>query len=362
MSKAVNRSQNNSRLIFPILFYFSLRSESMKRTIPVLLLFILPVFLFIHAADEDELAKKKAADDYRKSFVATEITTPEQLGWTGKGTSCKSGKLSPQAYSNVLTRINYFRRLAGVYDKVVLDSVWCKYAQAAAVIMNANEALSHTPSAAMKCYSADGKIGAATSNLSSIVEKSIRLIIADEIQDGGDFNADCGHRRWLLNSDSHKMGFGATPGAYAVRTFASYDEVSKDTAVFRGAVPEYFGYPFRGFIPFQLVYQKWSFAVPSGVDFSVATVEVKSGEKIFPTTIVSRGKINYGDPTLVWTMQGIKEDFEYNYYDMAEKKKGFETLGMMNKKFTVKVSNVKLAGKVKSYSYSFIIFDPDEVK
>ncbi len=334
----------------------------MKRIIPLTLLFIVSVLLFIHAADEDEIAKKKAADDYRKSFVATEITTPEQIGWTGKGTSCKSGKVSAQTYTNALTRINYFRRLAGVYDKVVLDSTWCKYAQAAAVIMNANDALSHNPSVAMKCYSADGKIGAATSNLSSIVEKSITLIIADEIQDGGEGNADLGHRRWLLNSDSHKMGFGATPGAYAVRVFAPYDEVPKDTSVFRGAVPEYFGYPFRGFIPFQVVYPKWSFAVPAGADFSVATVEVKSGDKIFPTTIVSRGTKKYGDPTLVWTVKGIKEDFEYNYYDMAGKKKGFETLGLMNKKITVKISNVKVAGKVKSYSYSFTIFDPDEIK
>lgn len=334
----------------------------MKRIFPGVLLFILPLFLFTNAGEEDEIAKKKAADDYRKSFVATEITSPEQLGWTGKGTSCKSGRLSITMYTNALTRINYFRRLAGVYDQVVLDSTWCKYAQAAAVIMNANNQLNHNPTAAMKCYSADGKIGAATSNLSSIVDKSIRLIIADEIQDGGAANVDCGHRRWLLNSDSYKMGFGATPSAYAVRAFAPYDEVPKDTSSFHGKVPEYFGYPFRGFVPCQVVYPKWSFAIPGGADFSTATVEVKSGDKIFASTIVSRGKKKYGDPTIVWTMRGIKEDYEYNYYDMEEKKKGFETLGMLNKKITVKVSNVKVDGKVKSYSYSFTIFDPDEVK
>ncbi|MDQ3108768.1 MAG: CAP domain-containing protein [Bacteroidota bacterium] len=332
----------------------------MKRILPTVFLLTLPLFLFTFAGDEDEIAKKKAADDYRKSFVATEITAPEQLGWSGKESSCKPGHLSRQAYVNMLTRINYYRRLAGVYDHVTLDSAWCKYAQAAAVIMNANNQLNHNPDASMKCYSADGKLGASTSNLSTIVDKSIRLIIADEIQDGSAANNDCGHRRWLLNSKSYKIGVGATPGAYAVRVMESFDE-AKDTSSFHGIVPEYFGYPFRGFIPCQVVYPKWSFAVPGGADFTVATVEVKSGDKIFPCTIVSRGKKNYGDPTIVWTMKGLKEDYDYSYYDMSEKKKGFETLGMLNKKITVKVSNVKVDGKVKSYSYSFTIFDPDEV-
>jgi hypothetical protein len=329
----------------------------MKRILPVICLLV--SLLFINAAEEDEIAKKKAADDYRKSFVATEITAPEQLGWTGKG--CKDGKLSRETYVKCLTRINYFRRLAGVDDHIVLDSAWCKYAQAAAVIMNATGELNHYPTPTTRCYSADGKLGASTSNLSTIVDKSIRLLIADEIQDGGAYNNDCGHRRWLLNSDSYKMGIGATPGAYAVRVMSSLDE-PKDTASFHGTVPEYFGYPFRGFIPCQVVYPKWSFAVPAGADFGVATVEVKAGDKLMSCSIISRGKKTYGDPTLVWTVRGIKEDYEYNYYDMADKKKGFETLGLLNKKITVKVSNVKVGGKPKSYTYSFTIFDPDEVK
>lgn len=331
----------------------------MKRILPVICLLALPFFLFTNAIEEDTVAKKKAADDYRKSFVATEITAPDQLGWTGK--NCKAGKLSPATYTKALTRINYFRRLAGVDDHVYLDSSWNHFAQAAAVIMNANNTLNHDPGPAMKCYSADGKLGASTSNLSTIVEKSIQLLIADMIQDGGSENKDCGHRRWLLNADAYKMGFGATPGAYAVRVFESRRDI-KDTASFHGKIPEYFGYPFQGFVPCQVVYPKWSFAVPGGADFGVATVEVKAGDKIIPCTIISRGKANFGDPTLIWTVRGLKEDFEYNYYDMAEKKKGFETLGLLNKKITVKVSNVKVLGKPKTYSYSFTIFDPDEVK
>jgi hypothetical protein len=149
---------------------------------------------------------------------------------------------------------------------------------------------------------------------------------------------------------------------YAVRAFASNEEEDKDTSSFHGITPEYFGYPFHGFVPCQVVYPKWSFAIPGGADFALAVVEVKAGDKIIPCSIISRGKVNYGDPTLIWVVKGIKEDYEYNYYDMSEKKKGFDGLGLLNKKITVNISNVKVGGKVKKYSYSFTIFDPDEVK
>ena len=342
----------------------------MKRFFPFIPLLVLPVILFLGAADEDAIAKKKAADDYRANIVGTEISSPEQLGWTGKEKLCKPGKLSHDTYVKILARINYYRRLAGVNDNVVLDSSWNKYAQAAALIMFANNALNHSPGPGMKCFSQDGKIGASTSNLSIFTGASIKSLIGDEIEDGGESNKDCGHRRWLLNSKAYKFGFGATTGSYAVRDFATAEE--KDTSSFHGKVPEYFGYPFKGFVPFQVIYPKWSFAVTGTADFSVATVEVKAGDKPIACTIISRGKMNFGDPTMVWTVKGMKEDFYYqsldasgkfwNYYDMAEKRKVFETLGLLNKKITVKISNVKVEGKAKSYSYSFTIFDADEVK
>jgi len=58
----------------------------------------------------------------------------------------------------------------------------------------------------------------------------------------------------------------------------------------------------------------------------------------------------------------LKEDFDYEYNDMSVKKTAFETLGLLNKKITVTVTNVKVDGKMKSYTYSFTLFDPDEVR
>lgn len=319
---------------------------------------LLPFFLFTGTADEETALKKKAAEDFRTNFSETEMTSPDQLGWTGKKGVCKPGKISGESYTKLLKRINYFRRLAGVHDDVYLDSTWCKYAQAAALIMYSNDELTHDPGAGMKCFSKDGKLGAQTSNLSSMTPESFKLLIADEIEDGGSSNAESGHRRWLLYSNALRMGVGVTPGAYAVRVLAPYEEKQKDTAAYHGAVPEYFAYPFRGYVPYQLVYPKWTFAVPGGADFAVAKVEATAGDKPLSCSVIGRSKLPFGDPTLVWTVKGIKEDFGYNYYDMATKKQEFEKLGLMNKKITVKISNVKVDGKMKSYSYSFSIFDP----
>ena len=335
----------------------------MKRLIFLTPLFFLPaLFLFTASADEEAIAKKNAADDFKTNYVATEISNPDQLGWTGKTSTCKAGKISHDAYVKILARINYFRRLAGIDDHIVLDSSWNKLAQAAALIMYANNTLNHEPDKSMKCYSEDGKKGASTSNLSTIVDQSIKELISDEIQDGGTSNNFCGHRRWLLNSDAVKMGIGATPGAYAVRVFEDFDEAEKDTSVFRGNQPEYFGYPFHGYVPYEVVYPKWSFAITNGTpDYKSATVSVTCGDAPLACTIVNRDHFGYGDPTLVWTVKGLKENFEYNYYDMAAKKTEFSKLNLLNKKVTVKISNVKVDGVAKNYSYSFTIFDPDEV-
>ncbi|HET6992599.1 MAG TPA: CAP domain-containing protein, partial [Bacteroidia bacterium] len=237
----------------------------MKRVFPISLFLILlsPVLIFVNAADEEAIAKKKAADDYRTSIVATQITDPAQFGWTGNENKCKPGKVSHDTYVKMLTRINYYRRLAGLKGNIYLDSSWNKYAQAAALIMYANNTLDHSPNASMKCFSQEGKIGASTSNLSLFSGVSIQQLITDEVEDGNLDNKDCGHRRWILFSKAYKMGFGATPQSYALRDFASDEEEQKDTSSFHGTVPEYFAYPFRGYIPYETVFCKWSFAIPA---------------------------------------------------------------------------------------------------
>ena len=52
-----------------------------------------------------------------------------------------------------MNRINYFRAMAGVGDDITFDSTYNTKAQAAALMMSANQALSHSPPADWDCFS-----------------------------------------------------------------------------------------------------------------------------------------------------------------------------------------------------------------
>ena len=65
-----------------------------------------------------------------------------------------------------LRRINYFRAMAGI-PNVTLSASLSTKAQAAALIMEASNKLSHTPSTSFKCYTAVGAEAAGSSILAS---------------------------------------------------------------------------------------------------------------------------------------------------------------------------------------------------
>ncbi|HTL83251.1 MAG TPA: CAP domain-containing protein [Bacteroidia bacterium] len=330
----------------------------MKKSAAVIFSFLFFVFLLeaFTIIDDDAILRKKAADDFKTSITDTQFNSSDELHWTGSTSSCKPGKVPGSVYAKLLKRINYFRRLAGIHDDIIIDSSWNKYAQAAALMMYASNDLDHDPKPTMKCYSADGKTGAGTSNLSMFEGISIRDLIIDEVEDGDATNPDCGHRRWILFSGLTKVGLGITDGTYALKVMPNDFD---DTVSFHGNVPAYFAYPSSGYIPYEVVFQKWSFAVPGGADFTDAVVNINAGGTHIPCGVISRNEQLYGDPTLVWSLPQIKEDFDYNYFDMNEKKAAFKDLGLLEKKVTVNITGVKVDGVAKTYSYSFTIFDPE---
>ena len=221
----------------------------------------------------DEQREQSIAD--YQDYLATEIT---EIGWTGDPDKCQTGEISDTTVANALARINYFRRLAGLNDDIVFDHVYDQMAQEAALIMHANNRLSHNPNSGWDCYTDDGKEGAVGSNLSQLANDDLRHIITDLIEDAGGYNQDVGHRRWLLNSSATTMGFGATDTYYAVHV------TGEENRVYAENPPEYTSWPPQGFLPFQLVYKRWSFSIPAGPDVNFGSAQVK---------IKANGKTNY---------------------------------------------------------------------
>ena len=184
--------------------------------------------------------------------------------WSGSVASCASGSVSAGYQAAVLRRINYFRAMAGL-PTVQLDTTLSTKAGQAALMMVANNTLSHDPPSTWLCYTADGAEAAARSNL--FLGRSGPEAIDGYIEDAGAANLTAGHRRWLLHPPTARMGMGDIPGqanALWVVGGAGGAVVPRDG---------YVAWPPKGYVPRSLVFPRWSFALV-GADLAAASVSV----------------------------------------------------------------------------------------
>ncbi len=154
--------------------------------------------------------------DFRVNFLGTDIK-PDSLKWTGSTASCSAGNVSKKSQKLFLERLNYYRRQAGVYDSVLLDSALNVRSQAAALMMYANNALSHEPPKNWKCYTTAGADGSSGANLS--LGENSTLALHNQVIDDGTDNWAAGHRRWILNPYQTLFGHGSTTGSMALYVF-----------------------------------------------------------------------------------------------------------------------------------------------
>lgn len=296
--------------------------------------------------------EKDAAIASYNDYLNYEIS---EIGWTGSSDKCKGGAIADAAMANALSRINLFREMAGLNSDITFSDEYNELSQAAALIMHANNRLSHKPNSGWKCYTKEGEEGAVGSNLSQLANNDLRHIIGDLIEDPGKYNQDVGHRRWLLNSAASVMGFGATDTYYSIYVTGVENRDPVDDA------PEFVAWPPAGYMPYQLVYKRWSFGIPIGpeVSFKDADVSVTANGKKLGLTVESTDA-NFADPTIVWSMNEMKEEFFYDYYDMDVKKANMNGQGMLDSKIVVSVENVMIDGESKDFEYEVWIIDPNE--
>lgn len=205
--------------------------------------------------------------------------------WTGSVATCTPGTTSVAYQQSVLQRVNWFRDLAGL-PPVRLEPANSQYSQAAALISAAENKLTHYPASTARCYSADGAKGAGNSSLA--LGGSGVTAINMYMNDYGDNNKPVGHRSWLLAPNLATVAPGDviqksnTSGHWSSN--ALYQTLSSPGATPRdGAV----AWPPRGFVPYQVVYDRWSYH-RGGADFSSATVSVTGPDGPVPVTIDDR--------------------------------------------------------------------------
>lgn len=237
-----------------------------------------------------------------------------RMNWTGSLGACNPGTTSSAYQNDVLRRLNYYRAMAGIPADIQFGESFNRDAQAAALIMAEHQSLSHTPGdewGQNGCWSAYGENGANNGNVALGNEGP--AAVDAYILDDGDHNTAVGHRRWILFPEATLMGSGDVPQKGAFPYLPGEHPAANclyviDTGSRREALEAFAAWPPPGFVPFELVFPRWSLHYSSAVfgapRFGEATVAMKmvaSGTAI-PVKIEHRyngGPVN-GNPTIVW--------------------------------------------------------------
>jgi hypothetical protein len=267
-------------------------------------------------------------------------------GWNGTVTNCEAGSTSSEFQEAVRTRINFFRAMAGVPADVRFDPVLSAKAQKGALMVSANASISHDPADLVTCFSPDGAAAAAVSNL-ALGTSGTDSIEAYMLDAGSNYRV--GHRRWLLYPQTRVMGTGdidPPDGSTERRANANW-VIDENLWAERPETRDGFvAWPPPGFVPYKIVYPRWSFSFPNA-DFTNATVSVTTNG--VPLSIhlekVERG---YGENTIVFVPGEISPETRTT----AAKPDRDITYDVM-------ISGANVAGARTNFSYSVIIFDPE---
>jgi len=200
--------------------------------------------------------------------------------WSGAVATCMAGDISSDGRENALRMFNLMRWLAD-QPAVVTEDVRNQQAQACALMMTANKALSHTPPMDWDCYTELGYKGANTSNISS--GPGVSSVLAYMVDTGNE--TTFGHRRIILANDLGPIGLGSAgkDGSSCMQNIGGTGKSAK----------AWIAWPPPGPFPFQAyadTYKRsldntgWSIQ-SKNIDLAAAQVTVTSGGQARPVKV-----------------------------------------------------------------------------
>jgi len=277
---------------------------------------------------------------YRNTFA-----NPAEVAsqWNGDVDTGNAGTLGADYLNAIVARINAYRWMAGLPGGVTANIAAQNFnAQQAALMMSANNQLSHTPPSSWVDYTTAGADGASHSNLAlgASGTDAIDLYMVDT----GSNNTAVGHRRWLLYPPTQTMGVGDIPvsfsffdpnGPYpANAVYVIQPQAAPSPSVTTVAWPP------AGFVPAPLMPARWSLQTTLNADFSHATVSVTQNGVPQQVEILSTAG-GFGGQAIVWDMPNAPAPAA-----------GQQVV------YAVLVTNVLVNGQPQSFSYTTTSFDP----
>lgn len=228
--------------------------------------------------------------------------TDVPVGWTGSVAGCRAGTVSPAAHAAMLNAVNLFRSMVGL-PSVTTDASFDELAQQAALMMKAEDDLSHYPGPRWACHSAAGAQGAGRSNL------YLGVTGADAIwgymEDSGANNTEAGHRQWILDPLADRFGIGATDGSHALLVVAPRRPAPESP------LPEWLPWPIAGASSVGLEPGgRWSLGATdpeTSFDSAAITVHGPTG----PMTVTRN--TGAGARSLVWQVKNLPDPEEMQH-------------------------------------------------
>jgi Cysteine-rich secretory protein family len=287
--------------------------------------------------------------DFYNAIYSTSENVP--MNSSADVANCFPGTNSLVFQQAVLRRINWFRAMAGEPANVTFNSIYNSNAQAVAVMISSSGLLNHDPPTNWPCYSAAGAAGAGGNQAGGANGADAITLY---IWDFGSGNSDVGHRRWMLFPSEQIMGTGdmpATNSYIAANSTYVFDSSINDP---RPATRQpYVAWPPEGFVPYQVTYPYWSFAL-SNADLSAATVNMTSNG--VPVAVViqpyqsgdENNQSGAGEDTLVWVPMGLDANCECTSFPFS----GTDTI------YSVTISNILVGSSNVSFAYNVTLFDP----
>lgn len=188
----------------------------LKKMFTLVVLFAMMVSVSVCYADEAEtrIAEIRARYDLIKPFYSGE-TFDEQPLITAP---YAPGVVNREYLTDGLNFLNFLRFIAGLPDDVMLNQRYVEQCQKGAVILAANNLMTHKPAKPSDMdmdFFLDGEEATLSSNLSirtsskGVSTYPIRDALIGQANDDDTSNmATVGHRRWLLTPEMKSTGFG----------------------------------------------------------------------------------------------------------------------------------------------------------
>jgi hypothetical protein len=287
-------------------------------------------------------SREEARVFYNTVYVSSDHVP---MQWNGAVSGCQAGTNASAYLRAVARRINYYRAMAGVPAGIAFSADQNRQAQQAALMYHVNDALSHFPPVTWSCYTEEGAAAARNSNIS--LGTAGPEAVLGQMRDHGLDNTAVGHRRWLLYPQTQVMGSGNVP-ASGVHPAANANWVFDDHiwAPRPDTREEFVAWPPPGYVPYPVVYPRWSFS-DAGADFSSASVSMTSNGVSLAVRVepVATG---FGENTLVWVPGGLNASSHLTTWPKPSADTTYE----------VTIRDVLFEMRLRSFSYTVRVFDP----